>query len=655
MVFFLLSAPWLAHAQATTQDKGSRQPVAAGSVVNQEETAGDRQEIIREGIAVELHIDPVDAGKKAARLLMEGDDVTLEFKITDTATGVPMSGLRPAAWVDPRVVRMDPSQGVPSSEPCKDKIQSFLQGSLAFQPAIDLNTYYILALNDQPSISVINPQLGFYVTKLVTTVPLNSPGEDWVLNREGKRLFVTMPKANQVAVVDTATWKVLVNLDIAPNPMRIALQPDERYLWIATDSSGEQAATSGVTVFDPDKLKAVTYIPTGPGHHEIIFADDSKYAFVSNQESGSVTVIDTQQLAKIKEIKTGAMPASQAYSSRAKALYVADGADGKITVVDGKSLEVVARIQAQPGLRAIRFSPDGRWAFLANTRENVVNIIDSSLNRIVYTVEVDPRPDQIAFSRAFAYIRTSGSDNVNAIQLSLLGKSDTISPMRFPAGQPPERSQFPSIADAIVPTPEGDVVLVTNPVEKTIYYYMEGMLAPMGNFQNYGSEPRAALVVNRSLQETAPGVYATTFKLPDATTYDVAFLLDSPRLYHCFQMTVKKNPVLTQKGLLPLKIEVLTKERNLKVGEPLLLRLKVTNPRTEEARIGLKDLRVLYYLIPGIWQKRVFAQALGDGVYEVELRVPRPGNYNILFECQSLGVRYNQMPHVLMQATEAGK
>ena len=36
------------------------------------------------------------------------------------------------------------------------------------------------------------------------------------------------------------------------------------------------------------------------------------------------------------------------------------------------------------------------------------------------------------------------------------------------------------------------------------------MAAPMGHFQNYGKQPRAVLVVVRSLREVRPGVYETT-------------------------------------------------------------------------------------------------------------------------------------------------
>ena len=43
---------------------------------------------------------------------------------------------------------------------CREKIQSYLTGSLRMRPEVDLNSYYVLTLNKSPDISVIDPLLG---------------------------------------------------------------------------------------------------------------------------------------------------------------------------------------------------------------------------------------------------------------------------------------------------------------------------------------------------------------------------------------------------------------------------------------------------------------------------------------------------------------
>ena len=80
--------------------------------------------------------------------------------------------------------------------------------------------------------------------------------------------------------------------------------------------------------------------------------------------------------------------------------------------------------------------------------------------------------------------------------------------MSFPAGQnPPDKASRPSPAASIVQVPGANAVLVANPADRAIYFYKEGMAAPLGHFRNYNREPRAVLVVDRSLQErSARGV-----------------------------------------------------------------------------------------------------------------------------------------------------
>jgi hypothetical protein len=43
---------------------------------------------------------------------------------------------------------------------------------------------------------------------------------------------------------------------------------------------------------------------------------------------------------------------------------------------------------------------------------------------------------------------------------------------------------------------------------------MEGMNAPMGNYKTYGHQARAVTVVDRSLKEVEPGVYAGKVRIP---------------------------------------------------------------------------------------------------------------------------------------------
>ena len=591
----LLASAMLLLAIVSCPSEGA---TAAREDAAPDQGAGDRH--LAQGLSVEMSVRPAAASGPSD--VFEGDDAELSFRITDASTGAPVPSLYPAAWLD---LRQEAEDGATAAGTlgCREKIRMFTRGIVGFRPMIDLTSYYILALNKDATISVIDPIVGIGgLTQLYTQILLPKPGEDWANSADRMRLYVTMPRAGRVAVVDTDSFKVVANVEAGSYPVRVALQPDGRYVWVGNDAPGKE---SGVTVIDADNTSVAARIPTGAGHHELALSPDSRYAFVTNRDAGSMSVIDIRKLAKIKDVDTGGRPLSVAYSPIAKALYVADETGGGIAVVDGERHEVVARVPGKPGLRAVRFTDDGRWAFAVNALENTVQVVDASTHRVTHTVAVGATPDQVTFSKAFAYIRALGSEYITMIPLSELGKAGPLSTKTFATGTyPPGRAPYIPIADAIVPTPEQYAVAVTNPAEKTIFYYMEGMTAPSGNFRNYGHDPMAAMVVDRSLRERKPGVYSARVRIPLSGTYDLAFFLESPRIVHCFAVTVKPNPRLTKPPEKGLRLEYLSPGPTVAAGVTTPLRIRISDRATNSPVTDLMDVVVQYSLASGGWNRR---------------------------------------------------
>lgn len=595
-----------------------------------------KRRVAHEGVAVEMEIEPVAAPRAPLR---EGADAIFRFSITDAATGTALTGLRPAAWLD--ALRENEAQH------CGKKIAAFLSGGLAARPALDLNTYYVLALNHDATITVVDPLFHFGGTKLLALVALKSPGHDWALTADQARLFVSLPDVNQVAVVDAVAWKVIANVDLGARPTRLALQPDEQYLWVAYDGADE----SGVAALTTAGLKVAARIPTGGGAHELAFSDDQRFAFVTNSAAGTTSVVDVRGLRKVKEIKTGRKPVAVAFSALGKAAYIADEEEGNIVAIDAARLEIVARVPAAPGLGPLKFAPGGRLGFAASTMRNEVYILDAATNRIIQTAAVGAQPDQISFSERLAYVRARASEFVYLIPLDQVGKAGQPVPvLDFPGGQAPlGQTARPSPAGAIVPARDPNAVIVANPADKTIYYYKEGMAAPMGNFSNYKREPRAVLVVDRSLRARAPGVYETVAKLPPPGRYEVAFILDAPRLVHCFAASIEPNPERPTNAR-PPRVELLTNERVIRIGAPTRLRFKLVDENTKAAKIGVKDLQAVVFLAPGLWQQRLVARETAEGIYELEFAPPETGVYYVHLSAVSQGLSANRGRLVTLEA-----
>jgi YVTN family beta-propeller protein len=462
-----------------------------------------------------------------------------------------------------------------------------------------------------------------------------------------------MPLANQVAVVDTSVWKVIANIEAGPMPSRLELQHDERYLWVGNDS--QDAKMSGVTVIDTNSLRATSKIITGSGHHEIDFSDNDRYAFVTNRLDGTLSSIDVRRLAKIRDLKVGLRPVALAFSSLSKTLYVANEGDGDVVAIDGSRQIEIARLKTKPGVRAMRLMPGSRYGFVVNSITDTVSIFDVAANKLLHNVPVGSGPDQISFTKDFAYVRSTSSEFVNMINLNRLGTENSeVSISRFPGGQKsPRESPHSSLSDMIVPAPEQGAVLVANAADKMIYFYTEGMAAPMGSFENYRREPRAVMVLDQSLRETAPGTYTTTVRLPTRGHYDVPLLLDSPRLVNCFDFEIHENTASRKENSVSIKVEPLAIPDKIKVGETYNLRFRVLDVATGQPEKALDDLTVLVFLAPGIWQQRMQAKVLGSGIYQMSFVPPEPGVYYVFVECPSLGIRFAQLPAMNLEATNA--
>jgi len=629
-------------AALPSQASAERGPAKAAAPATEEAT----HRISREGVVVEFSVRPT---KGDSDTVVAADWADVSFRITDEGTGEPIKGRYPAAWMDLGEA-FEAKGGRPMS--CRDRIATYLQGIVGVRPMIDLNSHFLLVMNRDASISVIDPAVGITgITNLFAQVNLKRPGADWAKSADQKRLFVTMPLANKVALVDTEAFEVVAEVEAGEQPTRAELQADGRYLWVG--NNGRKSEDSGVSVIDAVELKPVAFIPTGAGHHEIAFSDDDRYAFVSNRDAGTVTVIEVATLEKVKDLETGPVPISLGFSPLGKALYVADGKAGSITVVDPVSLEIRGRIEAQAGLGPLRFSEDGRWGMVVNPVENRVFVIDAATDTLAHTVAVGDKPYQINFTRLYAYVRSLGTEQVGLIPLSDLDEAQLPPVKYFPAGQgAPGRAAEISIAESIVPSAKEAASYVVNQAEGTVYYYMEGMTAPMGSFRNYGHEARAIEIVDRSLGERQAGVYTGRVKLPVEGTYDVAFLMDTPRFVHCFSAEVAPNPA-EQRAEGKIGIEYLLRDRRVTVGEPTKVRFKLSDPVSGEAKGEIPDVTVLYYPTAGGARKVVAAKALGEGLYEVEVELDLVTTYYVFVGSRSASLEYNDLPFASLMGMPA--
>ena len=608
---------------------------APGGACRAAETRGEgEQKLVRDGVTVALQVQSLAKDG----VLREGEFADVRFRVTDTTSGQPLAGVAPGAWLDPQAVAADLAQGREHS--CKSRVGVFLKSSIGARPLLDLNSYYLMVMNRDASVSVVDPQVSVGgITSTLSRIELKQPPMDWVTPADNKRVFVSMPNADAVAVIDSEQFKLVDSVAAGSNPVRVALQPDERLLWVGNNARAPEQ--SGVTVIDAQSLKPLKHVATGAGHHEIAFSKDSRQAFVSNRDDGTVSIIDIASLTLSKQLKTGSHPLSIAFSPLSQAVYVADGKDGTVTVVDTQSLAVRRVIRLKQGLGPMGFSADGRFGIVLNTLENQASVIDASNDSLIHDVAVSAEPYQVVFTKAYAYIRGLASAKVTMINLASLGEGRTPITQGFEAGpQAPRLAGDLPLASSLAVSRDDNAVFVVNPVDNTTYFYAEGMNAPMSGYPNRGQVARAAMVIDRSLREVSPGLYSARIKLPPAGRFDVAFLLNQPNIIHCFTADVEPAIQSTRVAGVP-KVEFMLDTVTATLGSPYVVRFRIVQGKQNTQRSGVKDVQVRYFLAPSSRAQSVAALEVGEGVYEVPLTLNQPGAWYLHVRAASLGAGFD--------------
>jgi hypothetical protein len=120
---------------------------------------------------------------------------------------------------------------------------------------------------------------------------------------------------------------------------------------------------------------------------------------------------------------------------------------------------------------------------------------------------------------------------------------------------------------------------------------------------------------------------------------------DQPRISNCFEANVGDSPLSDRiDARVTTAVEPLFKGNQYSLTGPVTLRFKISDSITGKLISGLKDVQVLMFEAPGIWQKRVWANEVSAGVYGVTELFPHEGYFRVMTQIESRGIRYASLP-----------
>jgi DNA-binding beta-propeller fold protein YncE len=577
---------------------------------------------------------PAEGGEGDA--LEAGKTAEVGFRISDSSSGYPVSDLHPAAWISRRPsLRQKPSQ-----ENCERGIKKYSGGGLIKETNGDLNNYFIISLNADQTVGIFNPQVNLATSNLMALIPLKGKPADWVFDESLGLLYVTLPEKNAVTVVDINRREVIQTLEVGARPTKIRQQPDGRYLWVASEGL--------VSIIDPARSELVKTLKPGQGALDFAFDPKGRITYISSAGDGKITPVAQAGLEMGESIALDPGPMHPVFSPLSSALYVGNSDSGTVSVLFSGKAKRMKTLKLAPGISRMKTSPDGRFIFVLHQRESSLTLLDTSTSGVSRKLSTLKRPDDVIFSKNFAYIHHAGSNHVSIVQLSALSLNDPPPVADIPMGaKTPDAVPGLEGVSLIDIIPDESGALIANPADQSIYLYREsGMLAPSNSFKTYTAAPLGLFIYDHSLVERrAVGEYFSTATLERGGTYDVYFLLSNPLVATCFEMEVKGTPWEENFKAENFVMESLTRDEDIELGKATRLRFRLTRGAGSKPVDSLSDLRVLGVHFFGGWQVRKWAKPVGDGVYEVEMTFPHAGKYHLMVQSHSLGVRFGNLRH----------
>lgn len=307
------------------------------------------------------------------------------------------------------------------------------------------------------------------------------------------KIYVANEGEGSISAINLQDSSKVTSIDIGGNsgelfmPHNVQVAPDGNSVWVtavAVDSNG----IDELVVIDPNGDTIKKRIQLGKDLHvaHVVLDNESKYAFVTAQESNQVIQVDasTYQMLRKFELGTGHSPHGLRYSNGklyvanmdSKSMSVINISDGKITNIslggiavqtavtqDGKFVFVslydtkeVVRYDLQSG-QITRISlptnaqgpiqlyatPDSKLLYTADQGElmqrpvsNKVFVIDIASAKVTNTIEVGNKAHGVVISKdgKTVYVTNSIDNTVSIIDVNTQKVTDTVTVGKSPNG-----------------------------------------------------------------------------------------------------------------------------------------------------------------------------------------------------------------------------
>jgi DNA-binding beta-propeller fold protein YncE len=248
----------------------------------------------------------------------------------------------------------------------------------------DGSTLYATYFN-QGTLSKIDVDNG----QLVATIPTGEGAIRVSLNAAETRAYVANRDANNVSIVDTASFEVLLTAPAPPLPRSVIVGPEDQFLYVAhnglggePDSVSKRWADTGI-LFDSIELGdgwpgALAITPDGS---ELLVALEAS-------EASGIARIDLDTFTLTEVVPLTHRPSWILFHPSGSPWYVTSWFDHALLTLDPRSLEVLDVLEIQIYPAGADITPDGKQIHIMRGAGTEAFIVDTATNSIVDQIDV---------------------------------------------------------------------------------------------------------------------------------------------------------------------------------------------------------------------------------------------------------------------------
>ena len=251
--------------------------------------------------------------------------------------------------------------------------------------------------------------------RVVRTVSVPKGPHGLVVTPDGAKVYVSSDGDSTVSVIDTASDRVVRSVDVGPNPHGLAIASDGSRVMVSGWGSNQ------VLFIDTTSDQVVGRVPVAQPHNGALSAD-GRTAWVGSQQQAAtaLVLIDVGAQKEVARVALDRSPRALDLSPDGRRLYFTVAGQAAILVLETTTKQIISQIAVGASPHQAPPSADGKWALAVSQGPGELGIIDTATNTMAGTVTVGKTPHWVGPSSdgTLAYVTNEGSNDVSVVQLA---------------------------------------------------------------------------------------------------------------------------------------------------------------------------------------------------------------------------------------------